>query len=338
MNKKRGFLISIFFIIVLFVAIFLPKEMGSLDKRLFQVVKGEGSRDIAHNLEQNGIIRFGPFFRLYVLTTGISGKLQAGEYELSPGMSMFQIARKFARGDVVKEEFTIIEGWNLLDIAQYLEQKGMFQAEEFLEITGFPAVDHRKAPDFPTPYDFSKEYAFLKEKPAYISLEGYLFPDTYFVQKGAGMKEVIRLMLDNFKKKTAEASFKDSAVFDIVIIASLLEKEVRTPKDKRIVAGILKTRLEHGIPLQVDATVTYATGRNNGKVSLRDTKTDSLFNTYKYPGLPLGPISNPGLKSIQAALNPESNPYLYYLSTPEGETIFSKTLEEHNKAKARYLK
>lgn len=338
MNKKRLFFIFIFAGIVLLAAGLSPKEIGSSDTLFFRVEKGEGSRDIASNLEQQGVIRLGVFFHMYVFSTGVSGKLQAGEYELGPGMNIPRVAQKLAKGDVVKEELTIIEGWDLRNIAQYLKNKELFQAKEFLEIAGFPATDYRRASDLPTPTDFAAEYEFLKEKPKYLGLEGYLFPDTYFVQRGVKVKDIIRLMLDNFEKKVAGIPFQNRTIFDIVTMASLLEREVRTMEDKRIVAGILSKRLEHGIPLQVDATVTYAIGQNNGRVSLQDTKTDSLFNTYKYPGLPLGPISNPGFESIEAALSPQESSYLYYLSTPEGETIFSETLEGHNEAKAKYLR
>ena len=121
-------------------------------------------------------------------------------------------------------------------------------------------------------------------------------------------------------------------------MASLIEKEVKTPEDKKIVSGILWKRLENSIPLQVDATISYITGKKGDSVSIEETKIDSPYNTYKYKGLPLGPISNPGLESIIASIYPENSDYWYYLSTPEGKTIFSKTLEEHNIAKAKYLK
>ncbi len=131
---------------------------------------------------------------------------------------------------------------------------------------------------------------------------------------------------------------QNKTIFEIITIASLIEKEVRTVEDKKIVSGILGNRLEIGMPLQVDATIVYITGEKSTGVSLEDLKVDSRFNTYKYKGLPLGPISNPGLESILAAIYPEENGYFYYLSTPEGKTIFNKTLDGHNRDKAKYLK
>lgn len=331
--KKLSFVIIIV-IIVLISGVFLPKDFGYQESTIFRVERGDGSSDIARNLKEQELIRFGGLFRLYALSTGISLNLQAGEYELSSSMNVHQIARMLVKGDIAKETITIIEGWSLRDIAKYLESRGIFQKKELFEISGFPVIDYRIASNLPFPKDFSNEYEFLKEKPVYLSLEGYLFPDTYFVQKGIGVEGLIRLMLDNFEDKTKDLSLD----YNTLIVASLLEKEVISFEDKRIVAGIIQKRLDNGIALQVDATVTYVTGENNGRVLIKDTKVDSLFNTYKYPGLPLGPISNPGFQSIEAALNPQKSSYLYYLSTPEGETIFSETLEEHNEAKAKYLK
>ena len=305
------------------------------------VTKGEGSRDIGYHLEQQGIVRSTVFFRVYALTVGKSEKLQAGTYLLSPSMSVIEITEKFARGDVVKEYITIVEGWNLRDIAFYLEGMGRFQAEELFELVGFPAIDYRTVSDIPTPVDFS--YDFLSDKPSYVGLEGYLFPDTYAIIKGEELESIVRRILENFNAKfTPElrqlAEQQGKSIFEVITIASILEKEVKTYKDKQQVANVLEKRLKAGMALQIDATVNYVTGKSDPGVLLLDTTVNSLFNTYKNPGLPLGPIANPGSESIEAALNPIENPYWYYLSTPEGETIFSKTLTEHNIAKARYLK
>lgn len=265
--------------------VFVPRDAASTKKILFHVEKGEGSREIAYHLEQQGIIRSAPMFRVYALTRGISGRLQAGNYLLSPSLSMAQIAEKLAKGDIATEKLKIVEGWNIQDITNYLADRGF-------------AVS------------ISPE------------LEGYLFPDTYLVSRGISGETLIEIMRKNFEKKfdatlKQETEKQNKTVHDIVTMASLIEKEVQTREDKRIVAGILWKRLQYGIALQVDAEP----------------------QTYKQRGLPLAPIANPGLESIKAALYPQESPYLYYLSAKkDGETIFSKTLEEHNIAKARYLK
>ncbi len=279
---KRIYIIFILVLIigVLFGEIYLPKDASLKEKVVFSVEKGQGSKDIAFNLEKEGLIRFSPIFRVYVLTIGVSGKLQAGDYLLSPAMNISEIAEKLAIGDIVKEKITIIEGWDLKDIGFYFENKGMFQAEEL--------------------YDEMS------------NSEGYLFPDTYWVRRGETLKEITEKMQSNFEKKTEGLEITP----DIITMASLLERELQIKEDKEIAAGILWKRLNVGMALQVDAFPW----------------------TYENLGLPSRPICNPGLESIEAAVYPKESQYWYYLSTPEGETIFSKTLEEHNIAKAQYLK
>jgi len=338
-------LLTLFFIASLFtlvVSVLVPKNIASQREVDFLVTKGEGTRDIALNLEKQKLIYWSPLFRFFVLTVGISNNLQAGTYELSPSMSSLEIALKMSSGDVKETTITIVEGWNLQDIGLYLEEKGIVQAEELWETTGVPGVDYRGAAGLPYPADLSQNFPFLAEKPAFVGLEGYLFPDTYKVRPGESAKTVVSLMLLNFQKKI-EALKEDivqeeKSVFEIVTVASLLEKEVQTKEDKQLVAGVIQNRLDIGMGLQIDATVSYLTGRKDTAVTKEETRIDSRYNTYAYPGLPLGPIANPGLESIEAALNPTENPYFYYLSTLEGETIFSRTLEEHNKAKAEHIR
>lgn len=279
---KKTFIIFIVVLIIgsLFWETYLPKDSLSKEGVVFNIEKGEGSREISLDLEKEELIRWAPIFRLYVLTTGVSGNLQAGSYLLSPSMNIPEIVEKFVRGEVTKETITIIEGWNLKDIGFYFENKGMFQAEEL--------------------YDERSD------------VEGYFFPDTYQIRRGATLEEIINKARDNFNKKTADLEITP----EIVIMASILEKEVKTKEEKELASDVLWKRLEIGMVLQVDC----------------------WSETYEKPGLPDGPIANPGLESIKAAIYPKESPYWYYLSTPEGETIFSKTLEEHNIAKAKYLK
>lgn len=291
MSKKTSTIAAILFagiFVLIWVVVAKPLDASSQKTTVFFVVKGEGSKDISYNLEHQGFISWAPLFRLYAFTIGASHRLQAGDYELSPALSMHQIMRKFVQGDVVKERVTVIEGWSVQDIAKALEEKKLTSADEFIE--------------------------------KFSHLEGYLFPDTYEISPGAPIDMLVEKMQDNFKKKTAGlgTQIRQSAktLDEIIIMASILEKEVRSLIDKKLVADILWRRLKAGIALQVDAAP----------------------DTYKYRGLPKGPIANPGLESIRAVLEPQSNSYWYYLSKPSGETVFSKTLEEHNIARATYLK
>lgn len=337
MKKQFIFIIFIIFLILLFFlwqGIYLPKNPKG-EEEIFSVQAGKSLKEISSSLGKQGFIKSGIFFRIYTLLSGDSKKLQAGEYLLSPSMTIPEIVQKFVSGDVITKTITIIEGWNLKDIAQYLENEG-FSKEEFFQITGYPENKSNSK-------DYSDTFAFLKDKPEDTNLEGYLFPDTYEVKINEEDPETIIIKaLQNFDKKLnsdlrEEIKKQDKTIFDILIMASLLEKEVKTYEDKQLVSGILWKRLNHGWPLQVDATLTYITGKKSSELTKEDLELPSHYNTYKYSWIP-GPISNPGLESILAAIYPENSNYWYYLSTPEGETIFSRTLEEHNVAKAKYLK
>ncbi len=342
------FFISLFGILFAWQGIYLPKDVNSQTEQTFVIQKGEGTKEISYSLEKKGLIKSGPLFRLYTIYNESSGKLQAGEYLLSSSMTVPEITEKFIKGKIIEEKITIIEGWNLRDIGWYFENKGMFQAEELFELIGFPLAES------PGSKDFSTEFDFLKDKPESLGLEGYLFPDTYKIRKGEDLEDIIKKMLINFDKKLSphqnevsdagltqdlrvEIFQQEKSIFKVIIMASLIEKEVRTFEDKRLVSGILWKRLKNGMPLQVDASIVYIIGKKTTDISKEETQIDSPYNTYKYQGLPLGPISNPGIESIKAAIYPEESAFWYYLSTPEGETIFSRTLEEHNIAKAKYL-
>lgn len=328
------------FLLVFFIwqGIYLPKTPGSQQEIVFSIKKGEGTKEISFNLKKEGLIKSGLLFRVYTFFNRISRKLQAGKYLLSPSMTIPEIAKKIVVGDVIKQKITIIEGWNKEEIVDYLQGKGIADREEFLIALNL---------------NWQDEYDFLKDKPVDQDIEGYLFPDTYLfahitdstIEGNAQLtkeEKIIEKMLDNFGRKLTqelreEIDQQGKTIFEIVTMASMLEKEVKTFEDKELVSGILWKRLGQEIPLQVDATIIYITGKKTTKISKQETEIDSPYNTYKYKGLPIGPISNPGLESILAAIYPEESPFWYYLSTSKGETIFSKTLREHNLVKAKYL-
>jgi UPF0755 protein len=324
-----GMIVILFFGAFLFCwQVYIPKEPGSPKTILFLVDKGQSDEEIARGLERQEIITNNYFFMLYVIISGKHSKLQAGRYNLSPSMSIAKIVEKFVLGDVQKEKITIIEGWDLKDVKKYFEEKGICSGEEFLKLVN---------------EDFSAKFDFLKDKPKKLNLEGYIFPDTYEIFSGQEATDVLDKILTNFDKKLTkelrdEISKQNKTIFEVITMASLIEKEVKTIEDKKIISGIFWKRLKNGIPLQSCATINYITGKNDAGALLIDTQIDSPYNTYKYKGLPLGPISNPGMDSIIAAIYPKETEYWYYLSGIDGKTIFSKTLKEHNIAKARYLR
>ncbi len=312
--------------IFLWSAIYLPLSPGSSKIVDFTLEKGQGAKQISIALKEQGIVKYGSIFRFYALMIGKAEKLQAGSYEVSSAMSIAQIVSKFLSGDVITEKLTIVEGWDLRDISKYFVEQGISKDGELLTLA-------------------KKDYSFgldsLKDKPKDADLEGYLFPDTYEFIPGTSTEDILKKILSTFDDKftpelRAEIARQNKSIFEIVTMASLIEKEVKSPEDKKMVSGILWKRIDIGMPLQVDATVVYVI---NKQPSLEDLQIDSPYNTYRFYGLPKGPISSPGLDSIIAAIYPTESNYLFYLSAAEdGRTIFSKTFAEHAAAIRKYLR
>ncbi|OHA01555.1 MAG: hypothetical protein A3H71_02440 [Candidatus Sungbacteria bacterium RIFCSPLOWO2_02_FULL_48_13b] len=327
----------------LYYEIYLPHTNFRGEKQI-EIPQGYGSRLIGGLLRDQGLIQSKWAFVMFATFKNKSSSLKPGLYVFSENSTIPQILQSFIRGEMYPNErfLTIPEGWNLRDIGFYLERNGIAQAEELWEVAGFPAADYERARDLPRPKDFSGEFSFLKDKPAGVGLEGYLFPDTYRVYRDATVLEIIKKMLANFNRRVSpdirqEILRQKKSLFDVLTIASLIEEEVIGDEDRAIVAGILWKRLELGIPLQVDATLIYINGHNGTPPTNQDKIIVSPYNTYQYKGLPRGPIANPGISAIRAAVYPKTSSYLYYLSSKNGETIFSKTLEEHNRAKTEHL-
>ncbi len=320
--------------------VYYPKDASGEDIS-FVIYRGESVSRIAQRLEEEKIISSSYMFVLYNKLKGQEKTLKAGSYVVSPAMNIPRISELFISGDA--ERILIIEGWNLRDIAAYLEKAGYGEQEEFFRLAGIPPLFKENTRREQTSGELKNEFSFLKEKPDNLPLEGYLFPDTYSIAPDATMEEIIHAMLQNFESKITEElkeemEKKEMSLFEAVTIASMIEKEVITMDDKKLVSGIIEERLKRGMPLQIDATVTYLTGKRSVIVPREDREIDSPYNTYLYKGLPEGPISNPGIKSIKAAIRPKESDYLYYLSKPDGETVFSRTLEEHNRARIKYLR
>lgn len=324
--------------------IYLPHTSYRGEKTV-EVSRGLGSRKIGELLKREGIIQSKWAFMIYAGLTRDAAYLKPGTFVFSEESSIAEILSHLVSGEEYPNErfLTIPEGWNLRDIGNYFERQGIAEAREFWKVAGLPAADYRAVDAAGPLLDFLNDFLLLREKPNYVGLEGFLFPDTYRVYRDASVKEIIGKMLSNFERRFSEelraaAASQKKSVFEIVTMASLIEKEVRSDEDRKLVSGILWKRLELDIPLQVDAALTYIKGHNDTPLTNGDKASPSRFNTYRYPGLPAGPIANPGISAIRAALDPAESLYFYYLSAPDGRTIFSRTLEEHNAAKARYLR
>lgn len=340
------------FILVLIVVIFsgwLAANMlmsVSDDNKVysFTVKEKEGVDTIGDNLLTAKLIRNQLVFKLLIKGKGAEGKIQAGEYRLSPSYSTRKIVNLLVSGEGLsgEEQITIIEGWTNVEIGKMLAEKGMSTVEEWQKAAGYPATYYNSKSKLPLPTDFSDKYGFLADKPENVGLEGYLYPDTYRIFKNSSLNDIIVKMLDNFDHKfipeiRAEISAQNKTIFQVIILASILEKEMTTEKDRRLAADIFWRRLEINMPFQSDATVNYITKKGTTRPSREDTELDNPYNTYRYYGLPPGPICNPSMESIKAAVNPLKNDYWFFLAAPTGEIIYSKNYEEHQKNIYKYL-
>jgi len=296
----------------------------------FEVREGEGVKEIGENLEEARLVKNRYYFDYYVWKTKSREKIQAGKYEISGSMTVPEIVQVFSLGEVVPNEvkITFPEGKSAKEMAEILKQKG-FDGNDFLKKTNSGSA-------------FEKNYDFWDGKPEKANLEGFLFPDTYIFFRDAGAEAIINRMLLNFDEKLTNKMREDTkgqgkSVFEILTMASILEKEVKTPEDMKIASGIFWDRIGIGQPLQSCATIAYVLGKEKKQYSYDDTRTPSPYNTYINRGLPPGPIANPGMNAILAAIYPAETDYNYFLSDPEtGKTIFSKNIDEHETNKAKY--
>ena len=324
-----GLVLSAWFVF----AISVPKKVKFEDK--FVISKGEGVNQISQNLKDKGVIKNSFVFETYAFLKGVESKFQAASYDLPEVANIKRLVDILTTGQKGDEwELTVIEGLTVEEIADLLEEADKFESDEFLGAIGYVRGDR---------INFSSRYDFLKDKSKEVSLEGYLFPDTYRFFPDATIEDVVSKMLNNFDKKLTskmreDIEKQDKIIFDIIIMASIIEREVRTEDDRPIVSGIFWNRFEAGRALQADSTVNYITGKKTPAVSLDDLQIDSAYNTYKYAGLTPGPISNPGIASIVAAIYPEDSEYWYFLTDKEGNVHYAEDFEKHVENKNKYLR
>lgn len=337
MFKKIIIIIIVLFVIFSLISVYfinsITKPCNNLSgNKEFIINKGERVNQISQNLKKEGFICSSFIFETYVWLTGKETKFKAGSHYLPKKSSIRQLVNLLITGKSMENEITIkvIEGKTIKEIAGDLDNLGVASKENFLKAA-------KPSPDY--------KFDFLLENGDNIkTLEGYLFPDTYRIYRTATAEDIISKMLDNFNKKLtpdlrAEIKKQNKSIFQIIIMASIIEKEARDFEDKKKIADIFWRRIKEGIDLQADSTVNYITGKKDPGVSYDDAKLDNPYNTYKYRGLPPGPICNPGLDSIKAAIYPEKNDYWYFLSAKDdGKIIYSKNFAEHNLNKAKYLK
>ncbi len=317
-----------------------PAAAGSAVENTFAIEKGEGFQQIAENLQSAGFIRSAASFKLYVLLRGWADKLKPGSYKISPELRANAIAQILYSGPVLEVSVTIPEGWTLSMIDTKLKDSGVLAEGESL--ADFKIKDFQNKAD-------ANYFALFEGAPKEASLEGFLFPDTYRFYQNRSALEVAKKFLSNFQNKISselngQIQKTSLGYYKIITLASLVEAEIPHEADRPLAAGIFWRRLNSSMPLQVDATIIYIKCEikhlaDCRKLDKSDFKIKSSYNTYLTNGLPFGPIGNPGLSALKAVLYPEASAYWYYLSDLKtGQTIFSRTLEEHKAAQVEYLK
>ena len=302
---------------------------GQAPNVLIQVAPQSHTGEIAEKLKEQKIIRSATAFRLYARYHKLDSQIKAGLYMLNPAMSTEEILTILVHAKTATKTFTIPEGYTLKQITNSLADKGLIREELFsdLLVTG--------------KYD----YPFLKGLPTGEKrLEGYLFPETYNISLDSTEKDIINVMLAGMDRQIKELKLEERAralnltLHQVMTIASMIEREASKDEDRTLISSVIHNRLKKDMLLQIDATVEYALGGHREKIYYKDLEVDSPYNTYKYKGLPVGPIAAPGKESLVAAVTPAQTEYLYYLAKPDGYHVFAKTYAEHMQNKAKYIK
>lgn len=302
---------------------FLGPYRGFQTQAFVDIDRGVSSRQIADELAQKGVIR-APWVFLLVRGFHPTARLQAGEYRFAAAETPWEVFSKIRRGEIFFEEITVPEGSNIFDIAAILDQLDMVRGADFLKAAASPNLIHDLDPSAP-------------------DLEGYLFPSTYRMTRRTTALGLCRTMTTEFRKQWSVlgAPVNGPEVHRMVTVASLVEKESAVPTERPVVASVFFNRLRLGMELQCDPTTVYAAlldNRYQGVIHKSDLASANPYNTYTHPGLPPGPIANPGLKSLNAALHPANTDFLYFVAKPDasGSHHFSATLAEHQTAVEAY--
>jgi len=309
-----------------------PLDRSSIARHTVKIESGLSVKQIALLLQKKNVVRSPNAFMLYVRLKGSEASLQAGKFVLLPSMSTKEIVEILHTGKADEAIITIPEGFNIVQIDALMVEKGFMDGGEI--------IDCVRTCNFSF-FDFLPPEAGLADRAGII--EGYLFPDTYYVTKDDFRpKFFIERLLTTFKKRVIETHGEEIGnsgrdLHELITMASLIEKETRTEAERSIVAGILWKRYDHGRGLGVDATVRYIIDKPTERITTADLNTNSPYNTRKFRGLPPGPIASPGLKSIMAALRPKESAYWYYLHGDDGQIRYAESNEEHNINRHNYI-
>ena len=302
---------------------FARRPAGSSDHQtLFIVHSGESFHELAARLQSRGVITSTTRFKLYSRITGNDKRLKAGEYNLSAAMTPAQILDTIVQGKSVLYRLTIPEGYTMAQIAEEVERQGLGTSKAFLQLAMNPTV--------------AKSFNIEAR-----TLEGYLFPDTYYFPKGVPPDTIIAKMVSHFNAQFKpewkhRAQTLNFSVHQIVTLASIIEKETGTPSERPMIASVFHNRLRKKMRLESDPTVIYGIQDFDGNIKRRHLQERTPYNTYKIRGLPPGPIANPGSAAIEAALYPDKTDYLYFVAKQDGTHHFSTNIADHNRAVRKY--
>ncbi|MCD6109935.1 endolytic transglycosylase MltG [bacterium] len=334
MKFSRIFLAILILVIVIFgyawKTIYTPMDINDNKEISFIIKSGTSAKEITEQLKKDGLVKSGTAFYTYIRLMGEDKNITAGRFMLKKSMTVPDIVNVITIPTVSEAVITIREGLTVKDIDKELTKQKLIRSGEFMQAV----KDFNDYASYPF---LNREVVSKLEFP----LEGYLYPDTYFVDGlNFSSKKFIIKMLNNFKTKfnTVKPLFdtQNRSLHEIITMASILQKEVRTSKDYNIISGILWKRLDSNWHIGADATILYATGKKN--IEVEDLDIDSPYNTRLHTGMPPGPISNPDIEHIKAAITPEDSDYWYYLTTPDtGEVVYAKTNNKQNINKAKYL-
>jgi len=293
------------------------------ESAIFKVEKGMTLKQTAYRLTESNLIRGPSSFRLLAYLQNKQEQIKAGEFRLSPSMSPLEILQRITSGQSILYPVTIPEGYRITEIAALLSQRGMADKEKFIR--------------------FTRDSALIDSLGISLKhLEGYLFPDTYLFSKPADERKIVKAMLDIFIKQAVKPEYTERAreiglsFHDVITLASLIEKETGDASERELISAVFHNRLKKNMRLQCDPTVIYAIKNFDGNLRKKDLSIDSPYNTYRYSGLPPGPIANPGLESIKAALYPAQTKHIYFVAKRDGSHKFSSNLADHNRAVRKY--
>ena len=289
-----------------------------------RIPSGTAVREIGERLAGAGLVHVDLRFVLVTRIMGVGGRLPAGEFRLTSGQTPVDLLRELVRARPLHHKVTIAEGLSAAEIATLLAADGWCESERFMDLV--------------------RDASFIRSLKitGARTLEGYLYPDTYYLLRGGrDAEKLIRMMVANFRKVYARLASDYSGPFnrhELVTLASIVEKETGTPGERPTIAGVFYNRLKRRMRLQSDPTVIYGINNFSGNLTRKDLKTPSPYNTYMIPALPPGPICNPGRGALEAVFRPDRNRFLYFVSKNNGSHQFSKTLKEHNRAVVKYQK